>query len=211
MFFDLDGTLADTIPVLYGVYLDFLREYGVEGSRAEFDELNGPSLPEVVAILRARYELPEGNETLLTGYANRLSDIYATGAKPFPEADATLRALKAQGRHLLLASSAPGEKARAFVQRQGWDELIEAYASGDEVVRAKPNPAVYRLALRKAEAESADAVAVEDTPKGIAAAMSAGIAAIGITQTHDAALLRTAGAAQTIRRLDELPDLLESL
>ena len=39
--FDFDGVIVDSISSLYGIYLEFLREFGIEGNREEFDRLNG--------------------------------------------------------------------------------------------------------------------------------------------------------------------------
>ena len=46
IFFDLDGTLADSLPAMYQVYLNYLTDFGQNGSKEEFEELNGPSLVE---------------------------------------------------------------------------------------------------------------------------------------------------------------------
>ena len=49
---DLDGTLVDTIPMLYAFYNDFLEQRGRKGSPEEFQRINGPSLPEVAEYLK---------------------------------------------------------------------------------------------------------------------------------------------------------------
>ena len=50
--FDLNGVLADSIPTLNNVYMEFLNQFGFEGSPEEFDtHLNGRSDKEIVNYL----------------------------------------------------------------------------------------------------------------------------------------------------------------
>ena len=57
IFFDLDGTLADSIPASYQAHLDFMAKFGIKSNKEEFEELNGPSIPEIITILKTRYKL----------------------------------------------------------------------------------------------------------------------------------------------------------
>ena len=62
----------------------------------------------------------------------------------------------------------------------------------------KPNPAPYLLALSRLGVESQAAIAFEDSPSGIRAAVNAGIFTIGVTSTHSAESLIAAGATMAI-------------
>ncbi len=55
--FDFDGTLIDSISILFDVYSKFLSKYGFEGTLKEFNELNGPSLKEIITILKIKYSI----------------------------------------------------------------------------------------------------------------------------------------------------------
>ncbi|MEK6646104.1 MAG: HAD hydrolase-like protein, partial [Candidatus Firestonebacteria bacterium] len=82
IFFDLDGTLADSIPAMYQVYLDFLNEFNKRGTKEEFEELNGPSLPEIVSILKIRYGLVGDEVSLVDLYKKQILDAYKNIVKP---------------------------------------------------------------------------------------------------------------------------------
>ena len=63
LFLDLDGTLADSLGVMREIYERFLAEFGRAGSPEEFDRLNGPSLSDVLEILkRDHYLTPSADE-----------------------------------------------------------------------------------------------------------------------------------------------------
>ena len=52
--FDFDGVVVDSISVLKSVYYDFLNQFGKKGSDVEFDSLNGPTIDEIVLILKKK-------------------------------------------------------------------------------------------------------------------------------------------------------------
>jgi len=76
IFFDLDGTLADSIPAMVAVYHNFLSEFKRSGTKEDFEELNGPSLSEVISILKARHHLIEDEAILINYYQNKISELY---------------------------------------------------------------------------------------------------------------------------------------
>ena len=78
LFLDFDGTLADSLEVLWDVYLRLLEQFGLIGSNDEFRELNGPPTATVLAVLRERYDLPDSPEDLLKRYRSLLTERYET-------------------------------------------------------------------------------------------------------------------------------------
>jgi len=50
IFFDLDGTLADSIKIMNDVYFKFLAHFNLKGNIDEFNQLNGPSLNEIIIL-----------------------------------------------------------------------------------------------------------------------------------------------------------------
>jgi HAD superfamily hydrolase (TIGR01509 family) len=62
----------------------------------------------------------------------------------------------------------------------GLSDTFAAVIAGDEVPSPKPAPDLYLEACRRLGASPGDAVAVEDSPRGAAAARAAGLFVIGI-------------------------------
>lgn len=88
------------------------------------------------------------------------------------------------GIRLAVASSSDGDWVRGHLTRVGVMARFEVLACGDEVPLPKPDPGVYALALRRLGLAAERAVAVEDTPHGVAAAQSAGLRCIAIPNPH---------------------------
>jgi len=57
----------------------------------------------------------------------------------------------------------------------GWPKRFAAVVVGEDVAAKKPDPEVFELAVRQLGLEPAAAVAIEDSPDGVAAAHAAGV------------------------------------
>jgi HAD superfamily hydrolase (TIGR01509 family) len=77
-----------------------------------------------------------------------------------------------------IASSSPRAWVLGHLERVGAVALFDHIVTGDEVTTHKPDPAIYELALQRLGVPWA--IAVEDTPHGIAAAQAAGMYAVAV-------------------------------
>lgn len=59
-----------------------------------------------------------------------------------------------------------------------WASCFAAVVCAEDAPRKKPDPQAYRLALGRLGCDAAEAIAVEDSPNGLAAARAAGIATL---------------------------------
>ncbi len=62
----------------------------------------------------------------------------------------------------------------------GLSDVFRTIVSQEDVRVTKPDPEVYRLALTRLGIEPTEAVALEDSPTGLAAARAAGVRALAI-------------------------------
>lgn len=209
IFFDLDGTLADSIPAMYQVYLDFLNEFNKRGTKEEFEELNGPSLPEIVSILKIRYGLVGDEVSLVDLYKKQILDAYKNIVKPMNGAGDILEALKNSGYKLLLVTSASQEIANEFIRHQRWSNYFQDYVFGNEINKAKPASEIYDCALKKANASSDSVFIVEDSYNGVKSAKGTGAFVVGLENNQTKEELTKAGADITISRLNEILSILE--
>lgn len=209
IFFDLDGTLADSIHAMYQVYLDFLNGFDKRGTKEEFEELNGPSLSEIVSVLKARYSLVDDESLLADVYRKKISDAYKNIVKPMNGARGVLGVLKNKGYKILLVTSASQEIAMEFVKHQRWDKYFQNYVFGNDVKKAKPASDIYDLALKKVTASSDLVVIVEDSYNGIKSAKSTGAFVAGLANNQPKQELSKAGADITISQLKEILQILE--
>ena len=57
-------------------------------------------------------------------------------------------------------------------------ELFDTIVGGDQVVRVKPAPDVYLQALKNLQLDASEAIAIEDSPPGLASAQAAGLVTV---------------------------------
>lgn len=171
---DLDGTLADSQPVMRLAYARFLDSCGRVGSDGEFDSLNGPPLAEVVRRLIAAHRLEEPAEMLLARYRDRIDALYAA-APPRPGARELLIWAQDNGIATGVVTSNDNRRTRDWLAEAGLADLIGVVVSGEMVTQGKPDPEPYRLALGLIHCSAAETVAVEDSPQGAQAALKAGL------------------------------------
>jgi beta-phosphoglucomutase-like phosphatase (HAD superfamily) len=85
---------------------------------------------------------------------------------------------------LAVASSSRRDWVAGNLARTGDLSRFEVLACGDEVAAHKPDPAVYRLALERLGLPPEAAVAFEDTPHGVSAAVAAGSRCVAIPHSY---------------------------
>jgi len=209
IFFDLDGTLADSILVMYQVYLNFLNGFDKRGTKEEFEELNGPSISEIVTILKTRYGLVDNEVLLADIYRKKISDTYKNIVKPMNSARSVLEAIKSSDYKILLVTSASQEIAMEFVKHQKWARYFQGYVFGDEIKKAKPNPEIYELALKRANVSPEAVAVIEDSSNGIKSAKATGVFVIGLVNNQVKEELLDAGADITISHLQEVLPIVE--
>jgi HAD superfamily hydrolase (TIGR01509 family) len=116
-----------------------------------------------------------------------LDQVAREGVAPMPGALELVTELR--GRiPLAVASNSPRALVDLALERGGLAEGWDAVVCGDEVVELKPAPDVYLEACRQLGVRPADAVALEDSPTGVASARAAGLFVVGIPSVPGVAL-----------------------
>jgi HAD superfamily hydrolase (TIGR01509 family) len=103
---------------------------------------------------------------------------------------------------LAIASSSSREWVHGWANTLGVLEFFAATATKDDVLRVKPDPALYLVALERLGVASSDALALEDSPNGARAALAAGLRCVVIPNE----VTRTLEFPEGAHRLESLSD-----
>ena len=76
------------------------------------------------------------------------------------------------------ANSRTIESALSGALAQNVWELFDTIIGGDQVARVKPAPDVYLQALKNLQLDASEAIAIEDSPPGLASAQAAGLVTV---------------------------------
>ena len=178
--FDFDGLLMDTETVLVDCWRYEWRQHGLELDLGTFFVDHGGDVTDeryrqLAAAVGPGYDY-EASHARRTAYRDEL-----LGRLPFRDGiDAWLTEARSAGLRCAVASSSPERWVTRWLRRAGRLEAFGVLAFGDEVSSPKPAPDVYLLALERLGLGPGQAVAIEDTPHGVAAAKAAGLACIAI-------------------------------
>jgi HAD superfamily hydrolase (TIGR01509 family) len=199
--FDLDGVLADTERVHWTAYREVLQEYGVdvglEEYRHRFIALGGG--PEWAC---RTYHLPLTPDELRARKAPRYLALVRAGVRARPGAHSALTRLRRSHR-VALATNASRAEVELIVGRLALAPLLEATIAREDYVHAKPAPDAYLAAAAALGVPPAACAVIEDTARGVRAALAAGMRAIALpndlTEDND-----FTGCARRLGHLDEL-------
>ena len=206
--FDIDGTLTNSDPLHLLAFQEILSASGFNGG-APIDEeffrtrISGRHNPEIAADLfpdwseAARVQMYETKEA-------RFRELAAAALTPMPGLHEFLAWTTAQGLRRVAVTNAPGANARMMLAGLTLEPFFEALVLGEECARAKPHPDPYLRGLEILGLGPRDAIAIEDSPSGLRAAVAAGIPTIGITSTQSAEALLEAGACAVVADFHEL-------
>ena len=204
--FDCDGVLIDSELLSVQADVACLAEDGIAVSPGEIIErYTGISLAEMLADIETRH----GRR--LAGFADRHRDrlrcLFEAGLRPIPGVTELLDSLPSPS---CIASSATPDRLRHALSLVGFCErFMPNVFSAAGVARGKPAPDLFLDAARRMGAAPARCVVIEDSLPGIAAAVAAGMTAVGFSGgghcgPGHAARLAAAGAAVVVREMAEL-------
>jgi HAD superfamily hydrolase (TIGR01509 family) len=184
LIFDFDGLLMDTETTLLDSWRTEWRHHGLELDESRFfADHGGDTTEEQYALLKAAAGPGfdrAASHALRTAYRK---ELHATLGLTAGLAD-WLTEAEGLGLRLAVASSSRREWVAGNLARTGDLARFEVLACGDEVSGPKPDPAVYLLALERLGLPPEAAVAFEDTPHGVAAAVAAGLRCVAIPHAY---------------------------
>jgi phosphoglycolate phosphatase len=189
--FDLDGTLADSLPWFRRHVNDVADRFGFRRiAEEEVASLRRASPREVLD----RLDVPLWKVPRIARHLRRLKAAHLDDIPLFPGVGAMLRALKAGGLRLALVSSDHETNARRQLGAAN-AALLSDFACGASLFG---KAAKFRRVVRRAGIPPARTIAIGDEVRDIEAARAAGVACGAVTWGY--------AAAETLRALE--PDLM---
>jgi HAD superfamily hydrolase (TIGR01509 family) len=177
---DVDGTLIDSNDAHARAWVDVGEEmgHGIEFGRVRW--LVGMGGDRVLPELTGLTEDSAEGRRMLDRRGEIFREKYLPRLSAFPEAHALLERLRADGRKLVVATSASGKDLKALLEQADLESLIDDSTNSDEADESKPAPDIVEAALEKSGHNAGDVVMLGDTPYDVKAARRAGVRIIGV-------------------------------
>jgi beta-phosphoglucomutase len=185
--FDMDGVLIDARDWHYEALNRALKLFGFNISR--YDHLatfDGLPTKRKLQMLSAARGLPEE----LHSFLNEMKQLYTleivhTRCKPRFSHEYALSRLQAQGYRLAVASNSVRCTIDTMMRRAALDCYLEFTVSNQDVLRSKPDPEMYTLAIGRLGLSPSECLIVEDNDNGIRAAHASGAHVLEVKGVDD--------------------------
>jgi len=174
--FDMDGVIFDSETVSVRCWRKAADELGLEGIDDVYIRCVGTNIASSKAILTEAYGARVDPAAYLA-LTNRFYDeaCAADGLPVKPGAPEILRALKAAGVPMAIASSTSRDYVTRELKEAGLLGFFDAVICGDMVTKSKPDPEIFLKAAAALGVKPCDAVVIEDSYNGIRAAAAGGM------------------------------------
>jgi HAD superfamily hydrolase (TIGR01509 family) len=200
--FDMDGLLLDTELLWHRAETELFARHGAEFSWDDKMAVIGSSFQFTADYFADRLDLPREQGPGLVDEMVRLMEGHLREqVDGRPGAVELVERLRGRTR-LGLASNSPRHLVDAALVTARITDAFDAIVTSDDVASAKPAPDIYLLACERLGIEPADALALEDSASGIAAAKAAGLTCIAVPQFAET------DVSAADRVIDSLEDLL---
>lgn len=176
----MDGTLVDSEKLWDVALQELAAVYGGVLSDDARRAIVGTGMVDAMRIVHDDLGQPERDVQESADWISaRILDLFRTGLRWRPGALALLRAVRAAGIPTALVTSSGRPLVEVALDTLGRDSF-DVVVCGDEVGAAKPHPEPYLTAARLLGVPVQRCVAIEDSPTGVASALSAGAAVLAV-------------------------------
>ena len=185
--FDWDGTIVDTMAMIYRANVVALASYGITMSRGWFREFYTPDWRRSYRELG----IPESRWDEMAGRWSR--EMARMRPRAFPHARGGLRRLQRQGVRLGLITASTRAVVEPNLARLNLEGTFEVAFYSDDVAQSKPHPEAYYRALEAMGLRAAETVYVGDTTVDLEMTLAAGGSFVAVGATTSAAAFRAVG------------------
>jgi len=174
LIFDIDGTLADTMPAHFEVYKKLLGNYGVDFNYAEFLTYAGiPVVPQMI-LFKQKYGLRDFDPYEMAVYKE---DQYFLNIHKTKPVGAVMKVFEQNYGKIPIACGTGADRriATRTLEVIGLLNKINALVTSDDVTHGKPHPETFLRCAEILGVEPKFCQVFEDGDPGIEAAKAAGM------------------------------------
>ena len=193
--FDFNGTLSHDEPIMFAIYREMFRAHGRPITEAEYyGQCAGLSEEAIIAGWLGLGEDELG--ALVAERVDRYLELASDGSTISGDVRGAVEYAAARV-PVAVVSGAFRREIEPVLAAAHLTEHIRVLVAADDVVRGKPHPEAYALALPLLgdDLRASDVLAFEDTEAGVASAKDAGVRCVAVLGTV---------APERLRRADEV-------
>ena len=181
--FDLDGTLADTMPVHFWAYKNILVDYGIDFTPELFGTLAGVPAVDTIQKLNEQFGTQMNPEKI--GHFKEAE--YEKIMHKMKPVEPVVELVKKYHGKLPMAVGTGGYKRLAWKSMEilGLDKYFDILVSSEDVTHPKPHPKTFLKCAELLGVEPQFCQVFEDGDLGIQAANAAGMMSTLVTDYYE--------------------------
>ena len=178
--FDLDGTVADTMPQHFIAWSASLAAHGASMPEALFYALGGVPPLRAVSLLNERFGYTLDPETVV---ADKEARFLGNVGNVQPIASVLAHIVAAHGRiPMAIVSGSPRDNVEKTLGVLGLTDRFDTLICAEDYTHGKPDPEPFLTAARLLGVAPGDCLVFEDADAGIASARAAGMPWVRVPQ-----------------------------
>jgi len=183
--FDLNGTMIDDMQYHIKAWHRILNELGANISLERMrDECYGKNNELLDRMFPGRFSEEEKNSMSLEK-EKQYQQEFKPHLQLLPGLDSFLEKTHQAGIKMAIGSAAIMFNIDFVLDTLNIRHYFDAIVSADDVVESKPNPETYLKCATALNIVPEDCLVFEDAPKGVEAALNAGMGSVVITLMHE--------------------------
>lgn len=183
LIFDLDGTVADTMPIHYMAWKNAAARYGINFTPELFEQLAGvplyPTVEKLNKLFNKNIDPKEMGDSKEKEYEKNMHK-----AQPVEPVMEVIR--RYHGKLPMVIGTGGGrELSLKAMKIMGIDRYIDKLVSADDVNLHKPHPETFLKCAELIGVKPEDCLVFEDGSLGIQAAKKAGMKVVNVTDYYE--------------------------
>lgn len=186
--FDLNGTMIDDMEYHANAWYDILNKdlkskLNLQQVR---EQMYGKNSEVLVRVFGKRKFSAMRMDELSYEKERRYQEAYLPHLELIAGLDAFMKKAQADGILMAIGSAAIPFNIDFVLDNLHIRNYFKAIVSADDVAVSKPHPETYLKAAEILQVKPQDCIVFEDAPKGVEAALNAGMKAVVLTTMHEA-------------------------
>lgn len=205
--FDMDGVLCDSERfICEAACAMFADRHGVAVKESDFVPFVGTGENRYLGGVAEKYGIALDLEADKAYTYEAYLRLIRGRLGPLPGVKDFIGLCRSRQVKIAVATSADEVKMLGNLKEIGLpSSVFDACVNGLEVVKKKPDPSIFLLAMTRIGLKPDECLVVEDAPLGVKAAKAAGAACLGLRTSFTGEVLMAAGADWVAADLSDVP------
>jgi HAD superfamily hydrolase (TIGR01509 family) len=178
--FDVDGVLLDSMGMWMHLAEDYVRKLGADPEENLTSIVFSMSMEQGAEYISKHYPVGMTAQEIRDGISDTIRDFYFNEVKAKPGAEELMKAFRAAGIKMTVATASPHEHIERALERNGLSGYIDGIFTCADMGSSKHEPDIFHAAAAHIGTKPEETLVFEDSLYALRTAAEAGFHAVGV-------------------------------